>query len=350
MGEGPKNEPPIAVHRLLLAWYRRNARDLPWRRTRDFYPVWVSEIMLQQTRVETVIPYYERFLNRYPNVAALAAAPQAELLEAWAGLGYYRRARHLHAAARQVAADGRFPKTFAALRALPGVGDYTAAAVSSIAFELPHVVVDGNVLRVVSRLLDDPRDVSKTAVRKAFEIVAQSWMDPVRKGGRGDFNQALMELGAVVCTPKSPRCSACPLRANCLSFRRGTQSERPVKTKREKLRRVVLSVAVVARGSSLIMRRRPDDEGIMPGFWELPQAEGPPEELTRLGLRIAEKTGEFRHSITVRSFHGSVYPATLQAAKPADYRWVTAARRSQLPLTTITRKALKAYQGATSPE
>lgn len=299
--------------------------------------------MLQQTRVETVIPYYERFLSRYPSIRALAKAPEAELLEAWAGLGYYRRARQLQAAARRIVAehDGEFPTDYEEIRALQGVGDYTAAAVSSIAFDQARGVLDGNVIRVAARLEDDDRDVTKTGVRKHLQHLVNGWISEVGPGDRGDFNQALMELGAVVCTPTSPKCLLCPLRVRCLAFQRGTFDNLPVKPAKAKLVRVNLAVALVQRGSSLLMRKRPEDESIMPGFWELPQFEG---SAAPSDFELQEELGTFRHGITVRSFHGTVYRAKVRGAKPPEWRWVSESRRGVLPLTTITRKALASAQ------
>src|SRR5690349_5158936 len=193
---------------LLGAWYARGHRDLPWRSTGDPYRIWVSEIMLQQTRAQAVIPYYERFLTRFPSVPALAAAKEDEVLALWSGLGYYSRARNLLRAARQIAAAGSFPSDYDAIRALPGIGDYTAAAVASIAFGRPHAVLDGNVLRVVARMENDAADIRSSRTRERFREIAQSWLDP---RDPGHFNQALMELGATVCLPRNPLCLVCPL-------------------------------------------------------------------------------------------------------------------------------------------
>src|SRR5579862_6586746 len=194
----------------LLAWYDARHRDLPWRSTTDPYRIWVSEVMLQQTRAEAVIPYYERFLERFPNAAALAVASEQEVLAWWSGLGYYSRARHLHKAARLVA-DG-FPKTYETIRELPGVGDYTAAAIGSIAFGLPHAVVDGNVLRVVARIENDAADIAAPRTRERFRTVAQNWLEQAPADSFGAFNQALMELGATICLPRNPACTTCPVR------------------------------------------------------------------------------------------------------------------------------------------
>jgi A/G-specific adenine glycosylase len=342
--------PPIDP---LLDWYARHARDLPWRRTHDPYRIWISEIMLQQTRVEAVIPFYERFLARFPTVQALAAAPEAQVLEAWAGLGYYRRARMLHGAARRVVEQhgGRFPETFAELRALPGIGDYTAGAVASIAFDLPCAAVDGNVLRVMARFLDEEGDVTAPRVRSKLTQEAQRWMDAAAPEERGRLTQALMELGATVCTPKGPRCLLCPLRPQCRAFKLGTQAQRPVKRAKPKLERVELAVALVERGGRLLMRQRPPDAGVMPGFWEAPYAEGGVlgrDCLEMLGIELDERIGTFRHGIMFRSYAGAVYVGRLRGRKPEDYRWMSAEEREGLPVSTITRKALAVARVAQS--
>ena len=201
--------PAARIGRLLLAWYARGHRDLPWRDTRDPYRIWVSEIMLQQTRAQAVIPYYHRFLERFPSVEALAAAAEDEVLALWSGLGYYSRARNLRLAARQIVDSGGFPRSYEGIRGLPGIGDYTAAAVASIAFDLPYAVLDGNVLRVVARVANDAADISAARTRERFRAMAQGWLDAAIEPGH--FNQALMELGATVCLPRKPLCLVCPL-------------------------------------------------------------------------------------------------------------------------------------------
>ena len=201
---------PIAE--ALLAWYDRGHRDLPWRRTREPYRIWISEVMLQQTRAPVVTPYYERFLARFPSVEALAAAREEDVLTVWGGLGYYSRARIVHRAAARIIAAGGFPRDYESIRALPSVGDYTAAAIASIAFDLPYAAVDGNVLRVVARVENDASDIGSSATRPRFRQVAQKWLNRRRPGA---FNQALMELGATVCLPRNPLCLLCPLAARC---------------------------------------------------------------------------------------------------------------------------------------
>jgi A/G-specific adenine glycosylase len=259
--------PPEPVRARLLAWYDANARDLPWRRTRDPYRIWVSEIMLQQTRVETVIPYYGRWVERFPSVEALAAAPLERVLEVWTGLGYYSRARNLHRAAGTVRDEhaGRVPPDPVALRALPGVGEYTAGAISSIAFELPEPAVDGNVKRVLSRLLDLAEPTAR-----AYSQNARALIDPDRPG---DFNQAVMELGATVCRPRAPLCDECPLAQHCLAWARGTVSERPAPRKRKTPPHRRFGLAVLARNDGRFLVRRRPEQGLLGGMLEFPNRE-----------------------------------------------------------------------------
>ena len=213
----------------LLAWFRRHRRDLPWRvEPRDPYRVWISEVMLQQTRVETVLPYYERFLREFPTPAALAGASVSRVLACWSGLGYYSRARNLRLAARQIARTG-FPRDYDGLRALPGVGPYTAAAIASIAFGLACPALDGNVMRVIARVSGDASDVRSPETRRRFEEIARGWLHGRHAGA---VNEALMELGATVCVPREPRCPACPVAAFCRAQMEGTARELPVKGRR----------------------------------------------------------------------------------------------------------------------
>lgn len=332
--------------RLLLAWYRRHGRDLPWRRTSDPYRIWVSEIMLQQTRVEAVIPYYERFLERFPDVATLAQAPEADVLERWAGLGYYRRARQLQAAAKQIVErhGGTFPAEHTAIGELPGIGEYTSAAIAGIAFGLPHAALDGNVMRVMTRLRNDSRDISQRRTRKALQAEAQRWIEALPAADYADFNQATIELGATVCTARSPACLICPLSGGCQARREGTEGSLPYKSARQRVEKLEMVVAVVERRGSLLMRQRPAFEEIMPGFWELPQCAGSRLEedpFSLLGIGLRNKIGEFKHAITFRSYSGQVYQGVLSGDRPEEYRWVNRNRLESLPVTTITKKALK---------
>jgi A/G-specific adenine glycosylase len=286
--------------------------------------------MLQQTRVETVLPYYDRFLQRFPDVAALAQASESEVLALWSGLGYYSRARNLQRSARQMReTGGDFPADYASLRSLPGVGDYTAAAIASIAFDQPYAAVDGNVLRVLARLYNDDGDIGSPVTRRRFQQLAQDTLD---RRHPGEFNQAMMELGATVCLPRNPRCAQCPVRTLCGAHASGRTAELPIKLKRQQARSETISVAVVSHGDLVLLRRRPDDVARMPGFWELPSTGDLP------GLKDVEERGIFRHTIVNTVFEVRVSAGTLSRA-PAGWRW-TDPDGASLPLTTITRKAL----------
>jgi len=326
--------PAPALAAALLDWYAAHQRDLPWRRTRDPYRIWVSEIMLQQTRAEAVIPYYQRFLDRFPSVAALAAATLDEVLGSWSGLGYYSRARLLHQAARLI--DGAFPRRYQAIRDLPGVGDYTAAAISSIAFGLPYAVLDGNVMRVVARLTGDPADIGASRTRARFRGMAQQWLDPRRPG---EFNQALMELGATVCLPRAPRCGICPLAALCAARQEGRQSQLPVKLPPPAPVKMAMEVAIVERRGRLLLWRRAADAPRLGGFWELPSLEQLPEAG---GLPVI---GTFRHTITHHHYQVTVRAGSLapgaRAVRPLH--WVPLETLPSLPLSTTARKALRLF-------
>lgn len=255
----------------LLEWFSANARDLPWRRTRDPYAIWLSEVMLQQTRVETVIPYFERFLSRYPDVGALASAELDDVLSMWSGLGYYRRARELHAAAKEVTTryGGAIPSEAAVLRELSGIGAYTAGAISSIAFGRREPLVDGNVARVLARVEGVDDDVRSTEGSRAIWAAAARLV-PIDAPGR--FNEALMELGATVCTPRDPRCLICPLRKVCVAAATGRQTELPVLPTKKKVPVVPMVAAVVKHGKNVLFARRTEG-GLFGGLWEPPMVE-----------------------------------------------------------------------------
>jgi A/G-specific adenine glycosylase len=322
-----------AVSRNLIQWYRRGHRDLPWRRTTDPYRIWLSEIMLQQTRSQTVIPYYERFLERFPTVEDLARSPEADVLALWSGLGYYSRARNLHRAAHAIAASGAFPRDYNALRALPGVGDYTAAAIASIAFGLPHAVLDGNVLRVVARMQNDPADIAAPATRERFRGVAQDWLD---SRDPSHFNQALMELGATVCLPRNPICLVCPLASHCGARAAGTVSELPVKLRRIAPESIATAVLAITRDGRVLLRQRASHERRMADFWELPH----PEDLPR--LKNARFAGTITHTITHHHYTIDVQAAEVRAnwKSPPEFKWFTVGELDGIPLSTIARKAL----------
>jgi A/G-specific adenine glycosylase len=324
-------KPPVS--HLLLAWYRKGHRDLPWRRVSDAYRIWVSEVMLQQTRAQAAIPYYQRFIERFPTIGSLASAGEEEVLTLWSGLGYYTRARNLLRAARQVAAAGGFPRDYDGIRALPGVGDYTAAAISSMAFQLPYAVVDGNVLRVVARVEDDAADIASPRTRERFRVVAQGWLDPRHPGL---FNQALMELGATVCVPGKPRCQVCPVSSLCRARERGTILELPVKLRKTKPVRIAGTLLLVRKSRRILLRQREAGARRMPGFWDLPV----PEDLP--GARTGACFGEFRHTITHHHYTFTVLAATPPTgqARP-QFRWFDPAALTGIPLSTTARKGLK---------
>lgn len=343
----------------LLAWFDLHRRDLPWRRTRDPYAIWLSEVMLQQTRVETALPFYNRFLEKFPTVEDLARAGVEEVLALWSGLGYYRRARQLHAAARRIAELGAFPSTLEGLLALPGVGAYTAAAVASIAFGVATPVMDGNVERVLCRCLALEEDPKSGSARRQLLAAAEGLLDPARPG---DSNQALMELGATLCSPRRPKCLLCPLRPGCRAAREGDPERYPVaRAKREGERRRLL-VAVVEREGSVLLFRRPEDSVLLAGTWELPwvtvEIDGVPQANTPEAALAARYGGTWslgpraagvRHGITYRDLEVDVHRAELswrgEVGEGMAAGWFDAAGRSGLPLSSLVGKVLGALEG-----
>lgn len=316
--------------KLLLDWYAQAKRDLPWRRTRDPWRILVSEIMLQQTRVQAVIPYYERFLQRFPQPADLARAPEAEFLALWSGLGYYARARNLQRAATSIAERGSFPQTYEEILLLPGVGDYTAAAIASICFGLPYAVLDGNVLRVLSRLHAEKGDIASSSVRVRLREEAQRLLDPRRPS---DFNQALMELGATVCLPKNPQCLLCPWREQCQAQAQGIQQELPIKLNRRDPVKLSQELYIVEKAEKLLLRQRGAAESRLASFWELPEARDLP------GAERGAFLGSFKHTITRYDYTIDVYLASSGKA-PKGFRWFAESELEGIPLTTSARKAL----------
>lgn len=318
-----KADPRLRLRQKLLTWYDAHKRDLPWRKTRDPYRIWLSEIMLQQTRVAAVVEYYQRFLHRFSSIQKLAAARESSVLAAWSGLGYYRRARMLHAAAKVVVKDhaGRFPDKAVGLRELPGIGRYTAAAIASIAFDEPVAVVDGNVERVLQRLLG-----KQLAENERWQI-AEDLLD---RGRPGDFNQAMMELGATVCLPRQPLCQACPVHGDCVSRGEGVAVG---KSNRQYKREIAYALA--RRNGSVFMVHRSRTSSLMPGMWELPEIEVPVENGRPLSLRL-------RHSITVTDY--KVYVLLAEAPPDVPGKWIETGRLSVLPLTGLARKILRAAE------
>lgn len=317
-----------AFRRRLLTWFGSVKRDLAWRRTRDPYRIWLSEIMLQQTRVAAAEPYYERFVARFPDVASLAGAPEQDVLAHWAGLGYYSRARNLHKAAKSV--EGDFPSSYAGIRALPGVGDYTAAAVASIAFGLPHAVLDGNVARVTARLAVETGDIGAKPTRDRLSAVAHELLDPAAPG---DFNQAMMELGATVCLPRNPMCLVCPVTEWCRARLAGRQTELPLMLKKQKQLAIHETLLIIEKDESLLVWQRPPDSPRMAGFWELPEQ----RQLPR--ARLGPEVGVVRHTITFHNYTFRVHRAFIKKA-PSGFEWFSRARLAELPASTILRKAI----------
>ena len=279
-GAGKPRLDHTAIRRALLEWFRANARTLPWRGTGDPYAIWVSEIMLQQTQIATVIPFYQRFLKAFPTMSHLARAPLDRVLELWSGLGYYRRARHLHQAAQAVARQfgGKLPEDYTLLRTLPGIGDYTAKALLSIAFNQPYAVLDGNVARVVARLCGRRGNLHQPRFRSAVDTELAGLLSHEEPG---NFNQALMELGQTLCLPRGPHCSACPLAEWCGGLRSGHPEDFPIPRPRRAAESHHLAVAILRRGESVAMMRGLDG-GLLDDLWNFPAAFGstPTEALT----------------------------------------------------------------------
>lgn len=313
----------------LLAWYRSNARDLPWRRTSDPYRIWVSEIMLQQTRVAAVLGYYARFLTAFPSVETLAAAPEDRLLKLWEGLGYYSRARNLQKAAKIVAERGAFPDTFQGLLALPGIGEYTAGAIASAAFARREAAVDGNVLRVVSRLTDCHDDVADPGVKRAVRDKLQTVV-PEREADIRIFNQATMELGATVCVPNgTPKCRDCPVSHLCLGRMRGTAESLPIKRAKKERRSEGKTVFVLLRQGRVALCRRPGT-GLLAGLWEFPNTEGALDEAaagkTAAAWGLTPKAWHSRltakHIFTHVEWRMTGYALEVTGDGPPGWEWV----------------------------
>jgi A/G-specific adenine glycosylase len=320
----PDPSPRRVLARRLARWYRRERRDLPWRRTRDPYAIWISEVMLQQTTVEVVAKRWKRFLKRFATVEELARAPERAVLAEWSGLGYYARARNLHRAARAIAARGAFPRTLEGLRDLPGVGAYTAAAVASIAFGVPAAVVDGNVVRVLCRLRGLRLDAKSPATLAKLRALAQTLV-PARNAG--DHNQALMELGALVCTPRSPRCGACPLRRACRAAASGKPEGFPLRPRAVKPRSIHLVAGIVERGKKILLV---EDRTLVKGhlcvpMFEVGAGQRPANVLRRGWEGVArrkavalEPVTTLRHSVLDRRYVVSLF--TFKEESPAPSR------------------------------
>lgn len=343
---------PARIAPLLLNWYDQHARTLPWRGIHDPYRTWVSETMLQQTRVETVIGYYDRFLQRFPTVADLAAAPEDDVLKLWEGLGYYSRARNLHKGAKQVMADfgGVIPFDLEQLRKISGVGPYTAGAIASIAFDKAVPAVDGNVIRVVSRLRGIRENVGIPSVRRMLEGEAAALVPADRPG---DFNQAVMDLGATVCVPGTPACEKCPLQGCCDAYAAGDAEDLPVLPRKNPPRVIDYAVCLIFSGDRVLMRQR--TEAMLKGLWVFPMAEGkytlcqlPPavKKLTKLAVTDVQDAGEAKHVFTHQIWQMQLCTMHVPEAAeaPVGYRFVRMAEMDQLAIPTAVKAAVKAVR------
>ena len=340
---------PDRISSLLLAWYDLHARTLPWRGIHDPYRTWVSETMLQQTRVETVLSYYERFLARFPTVADLAAAPEDDVLKLWEGLGYYSRARNLHKGAQQIMTNfgGVIPSDAVELRTIRGIGPYTAGAIASIAFGQPVPAVDGNVIRVVSRLQGIRENVGIPSVKRMLEAEAAALVPPMRPG---DFNQAMMDLGATICTPGTPVCEKCPLQSECEAFAAGDAEELPVLPRKNPPKVLDYAVCLIFSGSRVLMRQR--TEALLRGLWVFPMTEGAHtakqlpaavRKLTKLQVSEVQSAGEAKHVFTHQVWQMQLYTMHTadNAQAPAGYRFVPVEEMSQLAIPTAVKAAVK---------
>ncbi len=328
----------------LLAWYDRSGRTLPWRSVVTPYRTWVSEIMLQQTRVSAVIPYFERFMTELPDIAALADVPEERLLKLWEGLGYYSRARNLQKAAKVVVSDlgGELPKTCAALKTLPGIGDYTAAAIASINFGEPVAAVDGNLLRVAARVSGCADDIMDAKVRKQFTAHLNEAIDPARPGA---YNQAMMDLGATVCLPNgAPKCGACPARAICAAYKNGLTEILPVRAKKKARKIEERTVLLLFRDGKIALRKRPDT-GLLASLWEFPSVPGSLDEagaalaLAQLGLTAGSiaSAGSAKHIFTHIEWDMKGYFADVTGEND-DLFWADAAAFDAAAIPTAFKK------------
>ena len=356
-----------AVRRRLLPWFAKNARALPWRtEPRSPYRVWISEIMLQQTRVDTVIPYYRRFLARFPDPTALASAPLRDVLKLWEGLGYYSRARQLHKAAQLLVRDhgGRPPADPAQLAALPGLGPYTTAAVASLAFGLPLAVLDGNVMRVFSRLLALPDDITRPATKQKLQRLADMLLLPDRAAA---VNEAWMELGALVCTPRAPRCIECPLHGICRAAQRKTPEAYPRKKKKMPVPHKIVGAAVILnpKNQILIAQRNPEG-GLLAGLWEFPggkvaEGESLPECIVRelleemgILLEVGPHLVTVHHAYTHFTIELHAYFARIRSGRPrhldcADHAWVSGNQYDAYPFSKADLEIIQALRALARP-
>lgn len=342
----------------LISWFEAEQRDLPWRRDKDPYKVWVSEIMLQQTRVDTVIPYFYRFIEQFPTIKDLAEAEEDNVLKAWEGLGYYSRARNLQSAVKEVHEKygGKVPEIKKEISSLKGVGPYTAGAILSIAYGLPEPAVDGNVMRVLSRILSIWEDIAKVSTRKTFEEAVSKL---ISHENPSYFNQALMELGALICKPTSPSCLLCPVREHCDAFHEGTQHELPVKTKNKKQRHVRIAAAVLTNEEGKILIHRRPETGLLANLWEFPNIEvnlpyvnekrqlaDAINSLSRTHAQIGEMIGQIEHVFSHLTWNINAYKGKIQSLKEEtnELRLVTIDEIEEFAFSVSHQKMLKLYK------
>jgi A/G-specific adenine glycosylase len=347
----------------LLGWYATEQRDLPWRRTNDPYAIWVAETMLQQTRVEAVRPYYARWMKKFSTIEKLAAADEQAVLRLWEGLGYYHRARNLRAAARTVvAAGGALPTTAEGLRRLPGIGPYSAAAIAAIAFGRDEIALDGNLRRVLARLFDFAGDV-RSAEGEAFLLRRAHAHLPA--GQASAFNQALMDLGAVVCLPRSPACESCPLQAKCRSRQRGVERQRPVRPARRSVPEYLAAAGVLRRDGRVLIAQRPPNK-LLGGLWEFPGGKAEPGESIDAALRrelreelgveveVADHLGSYRHAythfrVTLYAFECVLRSGRPRALEHPALRWVALRELAAFPMGKIDRQIARRLEAETRP-
>ncbi len=349
----------------LLTWYDQHANPLPWRilpqdrahATPNPYHVWLSEIMLQQTQVETVIPYYNRFLSAYPTIQDLANAPLENVMKLWEGLGYYSRCRNLHHTAKQISEqNGHFPPTIEGLLQLSGVGRYTAGAIGSIAFDIPAPVLDGNVIRIFARLTDLTDDVTLPTTKNALWDLAEKWVSQDRAG---DYNQALMMLGQHICTPKNPKCEQCPIQAHCLAYANNTQSDRPVKQKKAPIPHYDVAAGIIYGDDGLLLIAQRPNEGLLGGLWEFAggkqeSGETLPQTLVRelqeeMGITVAvgELVIKVKHAfthfkITLHAYTCKIVDGTPQKIGVQNFAWVTLDELTQYAFGKADRQVIEA--------
>lgn len=352
-----------AFRETLVTWYRQVARPMPWRESSEPYRIWISEVMLQQTRVDQALPYYTRFMDRFPTVNALAEAEQDEVLRLWEGLGYYSRARNMHRAAQQVVAEhgGVFPADPETFRALPGVGPYTNAAVLSIAFGIPLAVLDGNVIRVLTRVFAVPEDTRAGSTRKRLQLLADDLLNPTVPG---DYNQAVMELGATVCTPRNPDCPACPLRPVCVAYAEGRPTDFPVVSPRKPIPHYNVAVGLVFdEAGRLLINKRPED-GLLGGLWEFPggkQEPGEPlaetcrreiQEELGIEVAVAPQFHQVDHAYTHFKITMHAFPCRIQQGRPQTkngmpWKWVPLDELDRYAFPRANRRLIEALHHRT---